>query len=80
MIVEIFEVQSDGTKKEFGKAVLKDGQVLFEGLDGSQIRELEEYGILFNGKEFFPTDGKAFMKLLPLYFSGSRVRAEVAEE
>ena len=81
--VRFFELTDDGYK-DAGRAVLRDGVVVFEGISGSQRFDFDQG--LCNPRDappryfVFPRDGIRFLELLPGRFRGSYFHASLIEE
>ena len=82
MKVQFIQITNEGEHKAEGQAYTdKNGKVQYTTDVSPLIKhELREYGILYNGKTWYPEDGEAFLKKLPLKYSGSRFLAKVIEE
>lgn len=81
MKVQFLRTTNDGEQKADGQAYLdKNGEVKFTTDASPSIQpELREFGILYNGKTWYPKDGREFLKMLPLQYSGSRFRAKIID-
>ena len=81
--VRFFELTDDGYK-DAGRAVLRDGVVVFEGISGSQRFDFDQG--LCNPRDspprdlVFPEDGLRFLELLPGRFRGSYFHASMIED
>ena len=78
-MIRFLRTRVDGTQEQIGTARLVNGRVVFSDLPAVLTEELQEFGILYNGKAFFPEDGQAFLDGLPAAYSGSIFRAEEVE-
>jgi len=75
MQIQFYKTQNDGSQIPAGRASLEGQRVVFHGLDGDTLEEIQNYGILVAGKVYFPEDGEKFLNALPIAYSGSRYRA-----
>ncbi len=66
----------------FGRVVLENGIISFDGLSEHFIRELHCYGVIGDPKEgpLFPRDGERFLEALHREFSGSALRASAVHD
>jgi hypothetical protein len=81
--VRFFELTDDGYEVA-GRAVLRDGVVVFEGVTKERLLSLD-VGISNPldpppRDQFFPKDGIKFLELLPGRFRGSYCHASSIEE
>jgi hypothetical protein len=53
-----------------GEIFLIDNHVVYKNVSEPLQMELQQFGILYGGKTYYPPDGEDFMKVLPL-LSGS---------
>jgi len=79
MIVQFYKTKNDGTQEEIGTAELENERVVFSDMNSFMKDELRDFGILYNGRKYFPEEGLEFLKVLPKVFSGSMFRAERIE-
>ena len=81
--VRFFKLTDDGYK-DAGRAVLRDGVVVFEGISGSQRFDFDQG--LCNPRDppsrdlVFPKDGIRFLELLSGRFRGSYFHASLIED
>lgn len=63
---------------EAGRVVLRDGVVVFEDVDPRLVEELAN-GIRVGRRVYTPKDGNAFLRALPVQYTGSYLRAKYHE-
>jgi len=81
MKVEFYSYEpKKGTVKKTKVLVvsLEGGKMIFTGQPG--IKENVMAGVRYQGKEYLPKDGAAFMKVLPYVFSGTYLSAAMVED
>ena len=82
--VRFFVLKSDGYKST-GRAVLRNGEVQFEGVPQRQLITLDtgmtDPSYFRNpSRMWFPSDGLPFLELLASRFRGSYFKATLVEE
>ena len=81
--VDFMILKSDASEMEyFGRVVLEDGVIFYDGLSENFIRELNDFGVIGDPKEgpIFPKDGEKFLCALQREFSGSMLRASAVHD
>lgn len=82
-IVDFKTLNGDTMKMEqFGRVILEDGDVSYEGLTPHFIKEMNDFGVIGSAKvgPLFPRDGLVFLEALQREFSGSMLRASAVRE
>lgn len=81
MKVEFYSYEAKkGTVKKTKVLVvsLENGKMVFTGQAG--IKENVMAGVRYQGKEYLPKDGEAFMKVLPYVYSGTYLSAALVKD
>lgn len=83
-IVDFKTLNGDTMKMEqFGRVILEDGNVSYEGLTPHFIKEMNDFGVIGyppSAGPIFPKDGAKFLEALQREFSGSMLRASAVRE
>ena len=77
----VFYIYTSGKQEVFGKVLFKDGEISFENLSPSFIKELKN-GIQDNRDMTMvdPSSGIKFLEALPYYYKGSMFVASLVQE